>query len=336
MVGTSIGRWYLNDSGCAKSARPRFTVGSTIEIMKTHILVGTVGGLWSLEEGRSPSPVAHDAHTVTALARDGERTWAIVDGKTLWVHDGGWRTVASVDGPEATCLAPTATGLILGTEKAHLRHLDGDRLVPLESFETVEDRKSWYTPWGDPADVRSIAATSAPGSPIYVNVHVGGVVRSLDGGRSWTPTLDIEVDVHQVIAHPDRPELVLVAAYDGFGISRDAGASWEFVTAGMHAHYCRAVAIADEVVLISASTGPGGKRPALYRRALDGEREFERCREGLPTWFDDNIDTGCLAAAGPVVVAGTEDGHVFRSLDAGKTWEMIAEGLPAVRCILVA
>src|SRR5262245_35078335 len=214
MVGASIGRWYLNDSGCAKSARPRFAVGSTIEIMKTPILVGTVGGLWSLEEGRSPSPVAHDAHTVTALAREGERTWAIVDGTTLWASDDGGRTVASVAGPAATCLAPTATGLLIGTEESHLRRLEGDRLVSVASFEAVEGRESWYTPWGDPADVRSVAA-AAPGSPIYVNVHVGGVVRSPDGGRSWKPTLDIEVDVHQVIAHPDRLEVVLVAAYDG-------------------------------------------------------------------------------------------------------------------------
>src|SRR5262245_4207530 len=320
----------------SKSARPRLAAGSTIDLMKTHILVGTVGGLWSLEGRTSPSPAAHDGRTVTALAREGERTWAIVDGKTLWVDDGAWKTVASVEGPEATCLVPTATGLLIGTEEAHLRRLEGDRLIPVESFDTAESRESWYTPWGDPADVRSIAAGPAPDGPLYINVHVGGVVRSRDGGRSWTPTLDIEVDVHQVIAHPERPELVLVAAYDGFGISRDGGASWDWATAGMHAHYCRALTLADDVVLISASTGPGGKRPALYRRPLDGRTDFERCRKGLPTWFDDNIDTACLAAAGPVVVAGTEDGHVFESLDAGESWAVVAEGLPAVRCILVA
>ena len=304
--------------------------------MKTSILVGTVGGLWSLE-GRAPgSPAAHDGRTVTALAREGERTWAIVDGKTLWVAAGGWTTAASVEGPAATCLATTAGGLMIGTEEAHLQRFDGHQLVPVESFETVESRDSWYTPWGDPADVRSIAASPAPDGPLYVNVHVGGVVRSRDGGRSWTPTLDIEVDVHQVIVHPEQPDLVLVAAYDGFGISRDGGVSWEFVTAGMHAHYCRAVALAEDVVVISASTGPGGKRPALYRRPLEGRGDFERCRKGLPTWFEDNIDTACLAAAGPVVVAGTEDGHVFESVDAGESWELIAEGLPAVRSILVA
>lgn len=306
----------------------------------THILVGTAGGLWEIDgRGRAASE-AHAGRTVTALAREGTRTWAIVDGKTVARKEGdrGWETIASIDGPPATCLAPVPGGMLIGTEEAHLWSLGGDPLLRVEGFETVEGRPAWHTPWGDPAAVRSIA-TGADGdatSAIYVNVHVGGVVRSRDGGRSFTPTVDIDVDVHQVIVHPGEPKLVLVAAYDGLGISRDGGDSWEFVTAGMHAHYCRAVTIAQDVILVSASTGPGGKRSALYRRPLDSRADFERCRKGLPTWFDDNIDTACLAAGGGIVAAGTEDGRVFRSLDTGASWDLIADGLPAVRAIIIA
>jgi hypothetical protein len=302
------------------------------------MLVGTIGGLWRLDDRGHSASEAHTGRTVTALARDGDHIWAIVDGKTLEMTEGdrGWTALASIDGPPATCLAPTWAGLMVGSEEAHLWRLDGNRLIPVRSFETVDGRDTWYTPWGDPADVRSIAAQpDAPGSAVYVNVHVGGVVRSGDGGQSWTPTVDIEADVHQVIVHPHRPGAVLAAAYEGLGLSRDAGASWEFVTAGMHAHYCRAVAVADDVILVSASTGPAGKRSALYRRPLASSGDFERCRKGLPTWFDDNIDTGCLAAAGAAVVAGTEDGRVFRSADAGESWELIAQGLPAIRCVLI-
>jgi hypothetical protein len=307
--------------------------------MNTHMLVGTVGGLWDLDDRGHSSSEAHAGRTITALAREGDRTWAIVDGKTLAVSEGdrGWTTLVSIEGPPATCLAPTGAGLIIGTEEAHLWRLDGDRPIAIDSFERVDNRDAWYTPWGDPADVRSIAAEpAAHGGAIYVNVHVGGVVRSRDGGRSWAPTVDIESDVHQVIVHPDRPGLVLAAAYEGLGLSRDGGESWQFLTAGMHAHYCRAVAAAGDVIVVSASTGPRGKRASLYRMSLDSVAQLERCRKGLPTWFDDNIDTACLAAAGPLVVAGTEDGRVFRSVDAGESWELIAEGLPAVRCVVMA
>ena len=36
----------------------------------------------------------------------------------------------------------------------------------------------------------------------------------------------------------------------------------------------------------------------VYRRAIDGTGQFERCTDGLPEWFDDNVDTFCLAASG--------------------------------------
>jgi len=182
-----------------------------------------------------------------------------------------------------------------------------------------------------PADVRAISA-GAEGE-VYVNVHVGGVVRSTDGGATWRPTLDIEHDVHQVLARPARPGLVLVAAADGFGLSDDGGDTWRWDTAGLHAHYCRAVALADDTVLLSASTGHRGRRATVYRRRLDGGERFEPCRVGLPEWFADNVDTGCLAAGGRTVVIGTEDGCVFLSADAGEHWAAVAKGLAPVRAV---
>jgi len=305
--------------------------------MEPRVLVGTEGGLRSFGPGDGPAD-ALSGHTVTALAHDGPRTWAIVDGRTVYGTENGreWTAHARVGGDdEATCLAPTAGGLFVGTEGAHLHRLHAGRLSRLESFETVDGRKTWYTPWGDPADVRSIAAERGDAGAIYVNVHVGGVVRSHDAGASWTPTLDIDVDVHQVSSHPSRRRVVLVAAADGLGLSRDGGESWDFATSGLHGSYLRAVAEAGDTVLVTASTGPGGSRAAVYRRPLDGAVRFERCTQGLPGWFRGNIDTACLAAAGDVAVFGTADGRVFQSLDAGATWALIAKGLPAIHCLVV-
>lgn len=299
-----------------------------------RILAGTEDGLWEVAGGGAAAVATLAGSPVVALARDGERTWAIVDGTDLWMmEDGrGWTPVASIDGPPATCLAPTAAGILVGTEQAHLLRLAGGWVEPVEAFETAPGRETWYTPWGDPADVRSISAE--PSGAVYVNVHVGGVVRSTDGGRSWTPTLDIETDVHQVLAHPARPGLVLAAAAIGLGLSRDGGASWDFATDGLHARYLRAVAVAEGTVLVSASTGPGGRKAAVYRRPLDGDTPFARCRDGLPEWFPGNVDTACLAAAGATVVAGTRHGEVFRSPDGGITWTLAAKGLPEIRCLL--
>ena len=300
--------------------------------MDLRILVGTDRGLWE-ERGDALEPVdTFAAREVTSLARDGARTWALVEGRTLWTsREGGvWHEHASIDGPAATCLALAPGGLLVGTAQAHLLRLVSGTLARVESFEAVAGRDQWYTPWGDPADVRSIAV--ATDGTIHVNVHVGGVARSRDGGASWAPTVDVEADVHEVRVHPTRPDVVLAAAYEGFGLSRDGGDSWAFVTDGMHAHYSRAVALSGDTVLVSASTGPRGRRSALYRAPLDDGTRFERCHGRLP-WFEDNIDTACLDASGPVAVFGTEDGRVFRSLDAGEHWALVAKGMPAVRCL---
>jgi len=302
--------------------------------MDPKIFIGTAGGLWALEGdgARTVEPLA--GRSVTALALDGVRTWAVVDGSTLLEHrDGVWTPRATIEGPSATCLAPTPEGLLVGTEQAHLYRVTEAGLARIDAFERVDGREAWYTPWGDPADVRSIGV--ARDGAIHVNVHVGGVARSRDGGASWAPTVDIEQDVHQVLAHPSRPDVVVVASAEGFGISRDGGDSWTFATAGLHAHYSRAVAVAGDHVLLSAATGFRGRRAALYRTPLDGAIRFERARAGLPEWFDDHIDTGCLAAAGPLAVLATQDGRVYRSRDAGAGWEPALKGLPPVTCVVL-
>ena len=302
--------------------------------MPPKILVGTGSGLWQLAGDTSISVEALAGRAVTALALDGASIWAIVDGSQLWeCRDGAWKDRAPIDEPPATCVAATPAGPLIGTEQAHLLRLTDAGLERVESFEVADGREAWYTPWGDPADVRSIGI--ARDGTFHVNVHVGGVVRSRDGGTSWESTVDIENDVHQVLAHPTRAEVVLVASAEGFGVSRDGGDSWQFATTGLHAHYMRAVAVAGEHVLVSASTGFHGRRSAIYRRRLDGGTRFERCADGLPKWFDDNIDTACLAAAGPLVVFGTGDGRVFRSLDFGERWKLVIKGLPPVGCVAV-
>ena len=155
--------------------------------MDVRILVGTEGGLWQLGDRTGEPAEVFAGREVTALARDGARTWALVEGQALWVKREGdpWQEQASIEGPAATCLAPTTDGLLIGTEEARLLWLANGALSRVESFERVEGRDEWYTPWGDPAAVLSISM--ATDETIHVNVHVGGVARSRDGGRSWTP-----------------------------------------------------------------------------------------------------------------------------------------------------
>jgi hypothetical protein len=297
------------------------------------ILVATEEGLHLFDDTDTAHVEDLAGRQVRALAAGGEGWWAIVEGRELWRSVDGyrWSPAAIMPSGKATCLAVTTAGLLVGTERSHLLRLERGRLVPVLSFDDAEGRDAWYTPWGAPAEVRSISAGAD--KAVYVNIHVGGVLRSTDGGAAWRPTLDIEHDIHQVFALPARRGLVLVAAADGFGLSEDGGDTWRWENAGLDAHYCRAVGVADDTVLLSASTGPRGRRATVYRRRLDGGVRFERCRAGLPEWFADNVDTGCLVARGRTVVIGTEDGCVFSSLDAGEHWDAVAKGLAPVRAV---
>ena len=106
---------------------------------------------------------------------------------------------------------------------------------------------------------------------------------------------------------PDHALVRAVAAAVGVGQSSDGGNTWYWSTEGLHATYCRAVALAEGWLLASASTGPATTEGAVFRRPLgDPQAPFTRCGEderhhGLPRAFPPNVYTFELAAAGPAV-----------------------------------
>lgn len=290
----------------------------------TRILVGTTDGLWSLPDRKQRFP--------------GERIDAAVDG---WVLSDGIRLRHGTSQIEPALphrinwLLPGANEVLLGTAAAGLYHLDPatGRAARDRRFDHAPGRGDWYTPWGGPPDVRSL--DRGPDGTVYVNVHVGGVVRSSPDSPTWRDTMDIDADAHQVIAHPHRSGVALAATAQGLAVTHDGADSWDFRTEGLHGEYCRAVAVDGDRVLVSVANSFAGERAAVYRTDLAGS-EFERCQTGLPRWFSTNVNTGCLAARGGVAVIGDENGTVYVSEDFGEHWEVAAEGLHEVTCVATA
>jgi hypothetical protein len=284
------------------------------------ILVGTATGLHRVDGGSDLG-----GREITALAGE----WALVEGRAVWHGE----IVGQVpEGNLATCLLPVGDGdALVGTDDGHLWRISASGAELVDGFEKAPGRAGWYTPWGGPAGVRSLAA--GPDGTVYVNVHVGGILRSADDGATWAPTLDQELDVHQVVAAEDGT--VVAATARGLATSTDGGGTWTVASDGLHATYARAVAVAGDTVLLSVSTGPDGRRAGVYRRALHGDGPFERALVGLPGSFPGNVDTGCLAAGPDLAVLGTFAGRVYASTDAGATWRTIAAG-PPVTCVSVS
>ena len=297
-----------------------------------RVRVGTADGLYALDGSRERQVAGH---SVTALSRD----WAVFDSETVvYQANGGWRQALTVRSPERSlgihgALLSRSDEAIVGWGSSLTRVFKQKRFEPIQGFETVAGRDDWHAVGSRKPYVRSLTATA--GGVLLANVHVGGIPRSTDDGATWQPTIDVDADVHQVRAHPDRPELVLAAAAVGLCRSDDAGATWTVHTDGLHASYCRAVATAGDMLFVSASTGPFTEEAAVYRRAIDETGPLQRCTDGLPDWQPHNIDTGCLDTDGSRVAFGGADGVVYGSDDAGRTWRVLADGLPPVSAVAI-
>ncbi len=295
-----------------------------------RILVATGDGLRPFDERGGMGRSVHAGRSVTAMAPAGSDVWVVIDGSELWHHtEGATRLVTDLADVRATCLASIQGDVFVGSAGAHLFRLVGTALEPVSGFEDAAGRDAWYTPWGGPPDTRSIANWD---DDVYVNVHVGGILRADDRAGTWTPTIDIDADVHQVTT---ADGLVLAACAGGLAASADRGSSWSFRTEGLEAPYARAVAVSGSAVLMSASRGPRGGRAAVYRADLSGG-PFERCLAG-PGWFDGNIDSHHLDALpdGSFAAFGASDGIVYASTDTGSTWDAFASGLLPVQRVLV-
>jgi hypothetical protein len=163
---------------------------------------------------------------------------------------------------------------------------------------------------------------------LYINVHVGGVLRYDHTGL--VPVVEVEADVHQVAAHPTKQGVVYVAAAKGIGVSHN-GHDFEFFNGGLHADYCRAVTVFEDQVLVSASTGPRTSQGRLYRTSLD-VGEFQATTKGLPEWFDDNVNTHCLVNVAGEAYVGFGD-SIWKSEHVGDEWSLLVKGLPRVTCL---
>ena len=296
-----------------------------------RVLVAAEDGLYVVAgDGNTRRLVAGDVGAIAPSADPGKH-WLVVGGHSLVELCGDEaRTVGSAR-EDLTSVVATRSEVFAGTVGAHVLHVVDGRLVRSESFEEVEGRDDWTQPWGAPGDVRSFATDGV--STVYVNVHVGGILRSRDGGESWAQTIDPHIDVHQVARAPDG-RLFAATGAAGLALSDDDAETWSFVTEGLHGTYLRAVAPVPGGVVVSASSGPFSHDGAVYRW-YDDARAFERCNSGIPATFDGNVDSHWIAARDDVVACIGPNSTVYRSDDCGHSWRVLTTALQGPRAVFV-
>jgi photosystem II stability/assembly factor-like uncharacterized protein len=198
--------------------------------------LGTTNGVVSLDHG-TLEPLGLEGMSVTALhAADGVLL-AGTYGDGLWRRGGGdWERV---DAGLSASTFRFVDAELAGTEPARVfRSGDGGRSwAELEGVAKLPGNEEWFLPYSPRAGAARNAYVS--GDRMLVAAEVAGLLRSDDGGATWTcEPVDGDEDVHHVTGHPDDPDLLYVSLgsaslhvkrgqHGGIARSRDGGRTWE-------------------------------------------------------------------------------------------------------------
>lgn len=262
---------------------------------------------------------------IRAIAESGD-TIAIVsnDGLALF-YDGSERhqPLHDVDRVEALDILEDRR-ILIGTEGPHILEVTSETPTALESFDDLDCRNDFYTPWGGPAAVRSLAHTGD--GWIFADIHVGSIMRSPDGGGSWEPvTPELHEDVHQVVVRDGHPDTVYANTADAVYVSNDRGDSWSHRTEGLAYSYGRAIAVHPDdgdCLIATVSRGPHGDADGRLYRSDDCGRSWTHVTNGFPDSSSQNIDTFQIAFSSDGRAWAAIDRDLYVSEDRAHSWKV--------------
>src|SRR5213595_841629 len=204
---------------------------------------------------------------------------------------------------------------------------------------------------------RAVAGVATQPNVFYIAQVNGGVWKTTDYGRTWTPIFDDQPtgSVGAIAVAPSNPNVIYVGSGEGLhrpdlsvgdGIykSTDAGRTWTHL--GLRDGQQIAQLAVDPknpdrifVAVAGHPYGPNEER-GVYR-SIDGGKTFEKV-----LYRDENIGASdvLIDPSNPqIVYAGLWEsregpwengvfngsgGGIFKSVDGGKTWRQLTNGLP--------
>lgn len=190
-------------------------------------------------------------------------------------------------------------------------------------FRSADRGGSWTSANQGLTDPFVLCLTTGKDGAIYAGTFRGGVFRSRDGGKIWQP-------VNKGLKRLEIKALMMDAkglyagTGDGVYLLNAAQDQWKVVSTGLDEILVHALARTDDGTLYAGTSGKGvhsyKERSTGWTRLRQGLRDHEGLVENFIRVLAVDKEQG--------VYAGTFDGGVFRSGDAGKTWSPISRALP--------
>ncbi len=274
-----------------------------------EVLVGTTEGVVILGRQSSGWEVVHrslpDAHISSIIMppESGLIFAGVFHGGIHASSDGGrtWeRRDEGLTQEDVFSLAWVRTDdnvrLYAGTEPAHLFFSDdlGLGWTELPALRSVPSVSKWNFP--APPHVGHVKHINfLPGDPatVFAGIEQGGLLKSTDAGQTWSEVHGVDEDIHRVMVHPFDTQRIYTVTGAGTYVTSDGGATWE--------------------------------------HRLDREHEVGGYPDQL-VFHPRNPDLMFLSAAHHNPGAWREShfagSRISRSMDGGKTWQVLRNGLP--------
>ncbi len=253
---------------------------------------------------------------------------------------------------KALAMSPAAPGTVYaGTKPACLfvSRDEGSTWTELPSFRQIPSRRFWLSPAEPPfiGYVQSIALSPTDPRTIVVGIEFGAVVRSQDGGQTWTDHRRGALrDCHSLTFHVSDGDWVYEAGGTGAGVavSQTAGDRWTQPGEDLRQHYGWAVA-ADpaQPTLWYASVASSALKAHRDQRAeaslvrMTEGQSWQTLAGGLPQPLT-NMPYALLTdpTAPGHVYAGLGNGEVWHSSTSGEIWHQLPFTLKRIARTLIA
>jgi photosystem II stability/assembly factor-like uncharacterized protein len=229
-----------------------------------------------------------------------------------------------------------------GTKPAHLfSSLDGGSTwEELEGFRRIPNRWWWFSPAEPPdrrAYVNAIAPSPTQPNVVLAGVEFGAVVRSDDGGKTWSRHLrGSRRDCHTLMFHDSNGDWVYEAGGGGASFSRDGGVTWQKANRGLAKHYgivCAADCDKPEIWYVCVAPSPynayGLNAKIYFYRSLAGAGWQPIGWSEHPLTVPPKALVTLPGVPGSLF-AGLSNGDVWHSENYGDSWEKLPFNLGGV------